>query len=196
MLKGLQLPKLSFSLLISHIRSHIVVLALCVSAALILAWVGWITWYDMSVWSKDIGTIFFGSRTGEAISLGVGMALIHYFLIGLSLLAAGLVLFLRKRILSVEPQQVMLKKTKKMNARKLNLKQPISNIKVNSEAKSSMKEENAVASEERFFSGCLHHFGYLSTRPKDSPIPQECIICQRLGDCMVATVYVEKISEQ
>jgi hypothetical protein len=56
-----------------------------------------------------------------------------------------------------------------------------------------MKEENAAAREERFFSGCLHHFGYLSSRPKDSPIPQECIICQRLGDCMVATVYVKKL---
>jgi hypothetical protein len=54
---------------------------------------------------------------------------------------------------------------------------------------------NGIPNEERFFSGCIHHFGYLSSRPKDYPIPQECIICQRLGDCMVATVYVKKVNE-
>jgi hypothetical protein len=187
MLRELQLPKLS----LSFIRQHIVVLSLFASAALILAWVGWLTWYDMSIWGKDIGTIFFGSRTGEGISLGIGMAVIHYFLIGLSLLAAGAVLFLRKRMLAVEPQQTMM-----MKAQKVNVKHQKSKVKVNSEDKTSMKEENAAAREERFFSGCLHHFGYLSSRPKDSPIPQECIICQRLGDCMVATVYVKKVNDQ
>jgi len=67
---------------------------------------------------------------------------------------------------------------------------------VTSAVESPVREESAAAREERFFSGCLHHFGYLSSRPKDSPIPQECIICQRLGDCMVATFYVNKISEE
>ena len=53
------------------------------------------------------------------------------------------------------------------------------------------KEEPMVkplVEEEKFFSGCLHHFGYLANRPKNAPIPEECIICQRLADCMVATV--------
>jgi hypothetical protein len=185
------LPKLSLSLLRQNLRQNIVVLSLVAAAALILVWVGWITWYDMSVWGKDIGTIFFSSRAGEGISLGIGMAVIHYFLIGLSLLAAGVVLFLRKRMLAVEPQQTIM-----MKAQKVNVKHQKSKVKVNSEDNTSMKEENAAAREERFFSGCLHHFGYLSSRPKDSPIPQECIICQRLGDCMVATVYVKKVDNQ
>lgn len=180
----LQLPKLGLSLL----RPHIVFLSLVGSAALVLAWVGWLTWIDITVWSKDIGAILFGSRTGEAISLGIGMTVIHYFSIGMLLLAAGLVLFLRKRIFAAEPQQALL-----MRPRKTRLNQQNSNVNVKSEVKSPMNEENAAAREERFFSGCLHHFGYLSSRPKDSPIPQECIICQRLGDCMVATVYVKKI---
>ncbi len=167
---------------------QIVVLSLVASAALIMAWVGWLTWYDMSVWSKDIGSIFFGSRTGEAISLGIGMTVIHYFLIGLSLLAAGLVLFLRNRIGVTKTQQAVL-----INPQKVNEKNPSKNV--NSVVKSTTKEENAAEREERFFSGCLHHFGYLSSRPKDSPIPQECILCQRLGDCMVATVYVKKVNE-
>jgi hypothetical protein len=185
MLKELQLSKLG----LTRLRPHIVVLSLVASAALILAWIGLLTWTDISVWNKDIGSIFFGSRTGEAISLGIGMAVIHYFLIGASLLAAGLVLFIRTRMLAAEPQQTMLMATQKM---KINNQSK----NVNSSVKYATEEENVAASEERFFSGCLHHFGYLSSRPKGSPIPQECIICQRLGDCMVATVYVKKINKK
>jgi hypothetical protein len=165
----------------------IIIFTLFSSGAWVLGWVSWLTWNDISVWSKDIGSIFFGSRTNEAISLGIGMTIIHYFLIGMSLLAAGVVLFMRNRILATKPQQAMMMKPQKVNVNQ--------SKNVNSVVKSSVKEENAAAREERFFSGCLHHFGYLSRRPKDSPIPQECIICQRLGDCMVATVYVNKISE-
>ena len=62
-----------------------------------LAWVGQLTWYDMTTWGKDIALIFFGSRTGENISLGIGMKVIHYFLIGLTLLLLGLATLLRRR---------------------------------------------------------------------------------------------------
>jgi len=55
-----------------------------------------------------------------------------------------------------------------------------------------LMEEDVRALEEKIFSGCLHHFGYLASRPKNASIPQECILCQRLGDCMVATVFVNK----
>ena len=99
----------------------------------VLAFVGWLTWYDMTTWSKDITIIFFGSRTGEHISLGIGMKVIHYFLIGLALLLPGLVTLLRRR------------------------------------------------------SNCPHHFGYLASRPKNAPIPQECLFCTRT-DCIVTLV--------
>jgi len=138
---------------------QLIVLALFASAALVLAWIGGITWTDISTWNKDIGTIFFGSRTSEG-----------------------------NRISATEPQQAVLMATQKL---KVNRKSK----NVNSPVKYATQEENEVANEDRFFSGCLHHFGYLSSRPKDSPIPQECIICQRLGDCMVATVYVKKVNK-
>ena len=166
---------------------QIIVLTLFASGALVLAWIGYLTWNDISVWNKDIGSIFFGSRTGEAISLGIGMAVIHYLLIGVSLLAGGTVLFLRNRIGLVKPNIELKAPQKVKQIQKTSTEKPV--------VKRSIKEENAAAREERFFSGCLHHFGYLSSRPKESPIPQECIICQRLGDCMVATVYVNKIKE-
>ncbi len=34
-------------------------------------------------------------------------------------------------------------------------------------------------------SGCPHEFGYLAKRPKDAPIPQECLVCSRIVDCML-----------
>ena len=180
----LRLSKLNF------VRSmpQLIVLTLFVSAALVLAWVGYLTWNDISVWNKDLSTIFFGSRTGEAISLGIGMTVIYYILIGVSLFAVGSVLFLRNRIAATEPQQPILIQDQKMRAQN-------STNRAKDAVKSAANEENAAAREERFFSGCLHHFGYLSSRPKDSPIPQECILCQRLGDCMVATVYVKTVND-
>ena len=39
-----------------------------------------------------------------------------------------------------------------------------------------------------FLAGCLHKFGYLASRPKNVPIPEECVVCTRLADCMLKTV--------
>ncbi len=72
-------------------------LLLAAFGSAVLAWVGWLTWHDVTVWNKDIFLIFFGSRTGETISLGVGMKVIYYFLIGLTLLILGLIISLLRR---------------------------------------------------------------------------------------------------
>jgi hypothetical protein len=128
---------------------------------IILVWVGWLTWYDMTTWGKDIARIFFGSRTGEAISLGIGIKVIYYFSIGLALFLLGLFTFFRRRI----KEEPVVK---------------------------PLMEKNVQTVEEKIFSGCLHHFGYLASRPKNAIIPQECILCQKLGDCMVATVFMDE----
>ncbi len=178
---------------LSRLMPHIIELSLIGAGVLILAWVGSLTWTDMTQWSKDIGTIFFSSRTGESISLGIGMTVFNYFLISMALIGTGVVLFLRNTVLSaklplvtrISAQQVKTPTTQQITKKPPEIKQDTTTV----------KEDSAAAQEERFFSGCLHHFGYLSSRPKDSPIPQECILCQRLGDCMVATVYVNKLSD-
>jgi len=84
--------------LASHLLPNIAGLFLTASGSIILAWVVWLTWYDMTSLGKDIILIFFGSRTGEAISLGIGMRVIHYFLISLALLLSGLLTFLRRSL--------------------------------------------------------------------------------------------------
>jgi len=32
---------------------------------------------------------------------------------------------------------------------------------------------------------CIHHFGYLRSFPKNSPIPDECFGCEKIVDCLV-----------
>ena len=34
-------------------------------------------------------------------------------------------------------------------------------------------------------SACSRHFGYLANRPKNAPIPQECLICSKIVNCML-----------
>ena len=57
-------------------------------------WVFQLIWNDMVVWNKELGLIFFGSRVGEFISLGIGIRLVHYFFVGLTFLLTGLVLLI------------------------------------------------------------------------------------------------------
>lgn len=78
-------------------RTNLPSLFLAALGSIILVWISWLAWDDMATWGKDIALIFFGSRTGEALSLGIGMRLIYYFLLGLVLLFLGLLTFLRRR---------------------------------------------------------------------------------------------------
>jgi len=82
---------------LNHLSFNIAGMFLVASGSIILVWVGWLTWHDITTWGKDIALVFFESRTGEAISLGIGMKLIYYFLAGLALFLSGLIIFLQRR---------------------------------------------------------------------------------------------------
>lgn len=166
---------------------NLIIFSLFVVGAVVMVWVGSLAINDMNIWNKDLGTIFFGSRTGEGISLGIGMTLINYVYVAIALFGAGTVLFVRNHMQASSDQKIIMKPSQKTSKPK--------QAKTGTPSKSSNKEEPVVAGEERFFSGCLHHFGYLSSRPKEDPVPPECILCQRLGDCMLATVYVKETSK-
>jgi len=84
----------------AHTHTNLVGLSLTSLGSIILVGVYLLTCYDMIVWGKDIVLIFFGSRTGEAISLGIDMRVIYYFLIGLGLLISGLGTFLARALLT------------------------------------------------------------------------------------------------
>jgi hypothetical protein len=167
----------------SRLLPNLACILLIVLGASTLAWVTWLTWYDITVWSKDVTSIFFSSRTGEYMfpTLGIDMRVIHYFLIGLTLLLSGALTSLRVRSKASKPSRTHPLTIQPQNYKR---EEPM--------AKTLVRKEEAKALEEKIFSGCLHEFGYLASRPKNTPIPNECIICQRLGDCMVATVITKE----
>ena len=76
---------------------NVVVTSLIVVGSMALYQVGFVMWNDVTVWGKDISYIFFGSRAGESISLGIGLQIIHYYLIGILLVFSAIVLFFLKR---------------------------------------------------------------------------------------------------
>ena len=64
----------------------------------------------------------------------------------------------------------------------------ISTIPQNETEEKKRKEEPPVTppeKEEKVPSDCTHHFGYLANRPKNAPILQECLVCQKIVDCML-----------
>jgi len=76
--------------LLSHNKLLIIIFLILGLATFV--WVFQLIWNDIVVWNKDLGLIFFGSRVGEFISLGIGIRLVHYFFVGLTFLLIGLVL--------------------------------------------------------------------------------------------------------
>jgi len=34
---------------------------------------------------------------------------------------------------------------------------------------------------------CLHYFGYLSKLPKNSSIPEDCLLCSKVVECLVSS---------
>jgi len=46
-----------------------------------------------------------------------------------------------------------------------------------------LEENNLKQPEEK--AKCTYSFGYLSKRSKDAPIPEECLTCSRMIECMI-----------
>jgi hypothetical protein len=53
-------------------------------------------------------------------------------------------------------------------------------------SKESLEEENAAPRSAR--PGCTHHFGYLSERSSKEGIPEECMNCAEIVNCMLKAV--------
>ena len=75
-------------------RSKFIFLAFIGLGLYLLAFFAWIVYCDITFWDKNISLILLGSRVGEAIGLGIDMRLIYYFIIGLTLISMGIILFL------------------------------------------------------------------------------------------------------
>jgi hypothetical protein len=53
-----------------------------------------------------------------------------------------------------------------------------------SETTASFKEMRSPTKPEESVS-CQHFFGYLKQRPKDTSIPEDCLVCDKMIECMV-----------
>jgi hypothetical protein len=76
---------------------NVVIIILTTIGFLALLQVGIVMLTDITFWGKDINLIFFGSRAGENISLGIGVKIIHYYLVGIILIFSAIVLLFLKR---------------------------------------------------------------------------------------------------
>ena len=55
---------------------------------------------------------------------------------------------------------------------------------IEKQQKESLKATKDKVKNENLNSECSHSFGYLAVRPKNSPIPQECLCCLQVIDCL------------
>ena len=88
-----------FNRLLTQLRTpwNLSMLILTLFGWIILVLVGQIIWVDLTYWGKDLSITLLGSRVGEAISLGIGMKLIYYLIIGLCLIFTRLTIGILKR---------------------------------------------------------------------------------------------------
>ena len=65
--------------------------------SILLIPVAWTMYLDMTIWNKSLLQTLLESRTGQSLSLGIGMTLIHYLLISFSFLFSGLLIYFRRK---------------------------------------------------------------------------------------------------
>ena len=56
--------------------------------------------------------------------------------------------------------------------------------KISSQFQKKETEINSIKREEKASTSCLHYYGYLTSHLKDTNIPQECLVCPKLLECM------------
>ena len=93
-----------------------------------------------------------------------------------------------KKVKSLIPRTGGLKKgTRKEPEAESTVKkeEPKEAFQTGSSAKEESKSEDSTKKESGSL-GCPEAFGYLSNRPKDVPIPQGCLSCLKMVDCMLS----------
>ncbi len=149
-----------------------------------LAWVGQLTLYDMTTWGKDITRIFFSSRTAEYMfpTLGIGMRVIHYFLVGLALILLGLVVLFRIRKCPHHFGYYASQPQKDSMPRKCLICPKVAEC-VSGTPQKPKPSTKPTAKKEKDSPKCLHNFGYLRSLPDNQAVPNECTACQELLEC-------------
>ena len=85
----------SRALIRSNILPKLLSLNVTLLGSIILIWISWIIFNDITTWQKTLYVILFGSRVEQSISLGIDMKAIYYLLIGIALIFSGAFNYLR-----------------------------------------------------------------------------------------------------
>lgn len=97
-------------------------------------------------------------------------------------------LSLLKKVKSLIPKSNGPQKEKEEETEETETEPPIQELPEEPQTEPAAKEETKTeqaAPTETEFSGCKNTFGYLAKRSPDTPIPQECMLCPRIVDCML-----------
>jgi len=69
------------------------------------------------------------------------------------------------------------------------VQEPKANVKeINSKQAKSLAIERKPSQPLSKMQECAHHFGYLSQRSKKEKIPEECMVCENIVQCMLKNV--------
>ena len=159
-------------------------LSLIALGVITLVWVGQLTLHDMIAWGKDIPRIFFSSRKAEYMfpTLGIDMRVIHYFLIGLTLLLLGSVVLLRTRRCPHNLGYWANQPKKAAMPKKCMICPKVAECVSGAPQKQETLPKPA-AKKEKDSQKCSHHLGYLRSLPDSEAVPDECATCQDLLEC-------------
>jgi hypothetical protein len=78
--------------------------------------------------------------------------------------------------------------TLEKNSTDVEEKQNLKMKKTGSEEASVDFKEKSLAESSPKVQGCVHYLGYLSERSKKEKIPEECIMCEHIVQCMLKKV--------
>jgi hypothetical protein len=79
--------------------------------------------------------------------------------------------------ISLEESSTAVEEKQNLKTQKTEIEKTIIDFKEKTLAESSPKAQ-----------GCIHHLGYLSERSKKEKIPDECIVCENIVQCMLKNV--------
>jgi len=108
----------------------------------------------------------------------------YNLLIGILVFAAifAYILILKK----LGPKSILAEKTYKQNPKKDNMKK----------REDSSKEPLAAVQSRQTGSACSHYFGYLRTLPKNSALPDECLGCPKIINCLTYVSIKKSLGKQ
>ena len=163
---------------------RIISLSLIILGTITLVWVCQLTLHDMITWGKDITRIFFSSRTAEHMfpTLGIDMRVIHYLLIGVTLLLLGSVI-LHRTLRCPHNLGYWANKPQKATMPIKCLTCPKVAECVSGTPQKQKTLPKPIEQKEKDSPKCPHHLGYLRSLPDSEAVPQECKTCQDLLEC-------------